>query len=125
MPPRHRPACDFNHHPRPEENGEEEPSPPPPLPPYNDGIHPALIQFIADATRHLAEAISRIPRPNERAEPVGCSLRDFSIYRFRTFEGTEGPNAAEVWLTNIDVLYTTLGCTDEQKSPISHTATDR
>jgi len=46
---------------------------------------------------------------------VGCSLRDFASYHFRTFEGTEGPNVAEAWLTDIDVLYTTLGCTDEQK----------
>jgi len=119
MPPRRRPLCDFNHVPRSEENGEEElpPPPPPPLPPppYNDGIHPALIQFIADATRHLIEAISRIPRPNERAEPVGCSLRDFASYCFQTFEGTEGQNVVEAWLIDIDVLYTTLGCTDEQK----------
>jgi hypothetical protein len=46
---------------------------------------------------------------------VGCSLRDFASYHFRTFEGTEGPNVAEAWLTDIDTLYTTLGCTDEQK----------
>jgi hypothetical protein len=31
------------------------------------------------------------------------------------FEGIEGPNLAEVWLTDIEVLFTTLGCTDEQK----------
>jgi hypothetical protein len=58
MPPRRRPLCDFNHVPRPKENGEEELPPPPPLPPYIEGIHLALIQFIADTTRHLAEAIS-------------------------------------------------------------------
>jgi hypothetical protein len=115
MPPRHRPPCDSNHVPRPEENGEEELPPPPPSLPYNDGIHPALIQFITDATRHLTEAISWIPRPIEQAEPIGCSLLDFACYRFWTFEGIEGPNAAEAWLTDIDVLYTTLGCTDEQK----------
>jgi len=80
MPPRRHPPYDSNHVPRPEENGEEELPPPPP--PYNDGIHPTLIQFIADTTRHLAEAISRIPRPNEQADPVGCSLRDFTSYRF-------------------------------------------
>jgi hypothetical protein len=71
MPPRRRSLCNFNRDPRPEENGEEELPPPPPRPPYNDGIHPASVQFIADATRHLTEAISRIPRPNERAEPIG------------------------------------------------------
>jgi hypothetical protein len=115
MPPRRRPLCDFNRVPHPEENGEEELPTPPPPPPYNDGIHPTLIQFIADATRHLTKAISGIPRPNEPSEPVGCSLRDFASYRFQTFEGTEGPNAAEAWLTDIDVLYTTFGCTNEQK----------
>jgi hypothetical protein len=59
MPPRRRPPCDFNHDPRPKENGEGELPPRPP--PFNDGIHPALIQFIADATRHLTESISQIP----------------------------------------------------------------
>lgn len=58
MPPRRRPPFDFNHDPHPNENGEGELPPPPPPPPYNDGIHPALIQLIADATRHLTEAIS-------------------------------------------------------------------
>jgi hypothetical protein len=115
MPPIRRPLCDVNQDPRSEENGEEELPPPPPPPPYNDGIHPALVQFIADVTRHLTEAISRIPRPNEQAEPIGCSLRDFASFHFRTFEGTEGPDAADAWLTDIDALYTTLGCTDEQK----------
>jgi hypothetical protein len=115
MPPRRRPLYDSNRVPRPERNGEEDLPPPPPPPPFNDGIHPALVQLIADTTRQLAEVISQIPRPNERAEPVGCSLRDFASYHFRTFEGTEGPNVVEAWLTDIDVLYTTLGCTDEQK----------
>jgi hypothetical protein len=78
MPPRRRPLCDSNRVPNPEENGEEDLPPPPLPPPYNDRIHPALIQLIANTTRHLAEAISRIPQPNERAEPVGCSLRDFA-----------------------------------------------
>jgi hypothetical protein len=111
MPPRCRPLCDFNPHPI--ENGEEELPPPPP--PFNDGIHPVLVQIMADTTRHLVEAISWIPRPNERIEPIGCSLRDFSSYHFQTFEGIEWPNAAEAWLMDIDVLVDTLGCTDEQK----------
>jgi hypothetical protein len=58
MPPRLLPLCDFNNNPRPNENGEGELPPPPPPLPYNDGIHPALVQFIADSTRHLFEAIS-------------------------------------------------------------------
>jgi hypothetical protein len=100
---------------RPDENGEEELPPPPPPPPLNDRIHPALVQFMADTTCHLVEVISQIPRPNERVEPIGCSLLDFSSYHFRTFEGIEGPNATKAWLTDIDVLFNTLGCTDEQK----------
>ncbi|XP_062151105.1 uncharacterized protein LOC133859644 [Alnus glutinosa] len=115
MLPRCHPFYDFNHDPRLEENGEEELPPPPPPPPYNDGIHPILVQFITDATRHLVKAISRIPRPNERAKPIGCSLRDFASYHFRTFERTEGSNAAEARHTNINVLFNTLGCTDEHK----------
>jgi hypothetical protein len=84
MPPRRRPLCDFNQDPRHDENGDEElpPPPPPPPPQFNDGIHPALVQFMADTTRHFAEAVSRIARPNDRVEPIGCSLRDFSSYHF-------------------------------------------
>jgi hypothetical protein len=82
MPPKHRPPYGSNDDPCLEENGEGELPPPPPPPPYNDGIHPALIRFIADATSHLTEAISRIPQPNERAKPVGCSFCDFASYRF-------------------------------------------
>jgi len=42
-------------------------------------------------------------------------LHDFASYYFQNSEGTEGPNAAEASLTDIDVLYNTLGCTNEQK----------
>jgi hypothetical protein len=63
MPPIRRPLCDFNHYLCPDKIGDEElPPPPPPRPPlFNEGIHPALVQFMADTTKHLAEAISRIP----------------------------------------------------------------
>lgn len=115
MPPRRRPLCDINHEAHRYENGDDDLPSPPSSPPFNDGIHPTLVQFMADTTRHLAEAISWIPRPKERVEPTGCSLRDFSSYHFRTFEGIEWPNAAKAWLMDIDVLFNTLGCTDEQK----------
>jgi hypothetical protein len=49
------------------------------------------------------------------ARSLGRGIHDFASYHFWTFEGTEGPNADEAWLTDIDVLYNTLGCTDEQK----------
>jgi hypothetical protein len=87
----------------------------PPPPPFNNRVHPTLAQFMADTTRHYAEAIARIPQPNERAEHLGYPIRDFSSHNFRLFEGIEGPNIAEAWLTNIDVLFDTLDCTDEQK----------
>lgn len=112
-----RPRHEVNQEPPHHENSDKELSPPPPPqhPQFNDGIHPALIQFMADMMRQLVEALSRIPQPVERDERIGYSLRDFSSYHFRSFEGIEGPNAAEAWLTDIDVLYDTLGCTDEQK----------
>jgi Uri superfamily endonuclease len=72
-----------------------------------------LAQFMADTTRYLAKAVLRIPRPNERVEHLGCSLCDFSSHHFRSFEGIEGPNVVEAWLTNIEVLFNTLGCNDE------------
>jgi hypothetical protein len=70
---------------------------------------------MADRIRHFVDAVSRIPQPAERVERIGCSHHGFSNYHFRTFEGTEGPNVAEAWLTDIDVLFNTLECTDEQK----------
>jgi hypothetical protein len=117
MPSRCRSLCTNNQDSRHCKNGDED-QPPPPLPPppqFNDGMHLALMQFMADTTRHFADAVSRIPQPIELVERIGCSLRDFSSYHFRTFEGTKGPNVAEAWLTNIDVLFNTLECTDEQK----------
>lgn len=63
MPPIRRHLCDYNHDRHPDKNGEEElPPPPPPRPPlFNEGIHPAQVQFMVDTTKHLAEAISQIP----------------------------------------------------------------
>jgi hypothetical protein len=95
-------------------NQDKHPSPSPP-PPFYDGVHPGLIQFMADTSKQFAEAITQISRPNEQAKPLGCSLCDFSSHNFRSFEGIEGPNVAEAWLTDIEVLYDSLGCTDEQK----------
>jgi hypothetical protein len=70
---------------------------------------------MAETTRQFAEAVSRIPRPMERVEHQGCSIRDFSSHHFRSFDGNEGPDAAKAWLTDIDMLFDTLGCTDDQK----------
>jgi len=70
---------------------------------------------MADTSRQFAEVIAQISRPNEQAEPLGCSLCDFASHNFWSFKGIEGPNVAEEWLTDIEVLYDTLGCTDEQK----------
>jgi hypothetical protein len=56
-----------------------------------------------------------MPQPNDPVERLGCSLREFSSHNFHLFEGIEGPNVAETWLTDIEVLFDTLGCTNEQK----------
>jgi hypothetical protein len=45
------------------------------------------MQFMADMTRHFADAVSRIPLPVARVERIGYSLRDFSSHHFHTFEG--------------------------------------
>lgn len=113
MSPRRRPLCDINQEANHHENGDGELPPPPPPTSFHNGIHPALAQFMADTTRHFAEVVARIPRPNERVEYLGCSIRDFSSHHFRSFEGNEGPIVAEAWLTDIGVLFDTLSCTDE------------
>jgi hypothetical protein len=110
---RRHPLYDINQETHHHENGDDELLPP--RPPFHDGVHPALAQFMVDTTRHFAEAVARIPQRNKQAEHIGCSIHDFSSHQFRLFEGIEGPNLAEVWLTDIEVLFTTLGCTDEQK----------
>jgi hypothetical protein len=113
MSSRRRPLYDINHEAHRFENGDD--NLPPPPPPFYDRVHPALTQFMADTTRQFVEAIAQISRPKEQAENLGCSLHDFSSHNFRTFEGIEGPNVAEAWLTNIKVLFNTLGCTNEQR----------
>jgi hypothetical protein len=69
---------------------------------------------MADTSKQFAEAIARVPQPNNQVEPLGCSLREFSSHNYRSFKGVEGPSAAEAWLTDIEVLFDTLGCTYEQ-----------
>jgi len=88
---------------------------PPPPPPFNDGVHPALAQFMAETTRQFAEVVARIPQPAGRLEQVGCSLRDFASQQFRLFDGMQGPLVAEAWITDIALLHETIGCTDEKK----------
>jgi len=70
---------------------------------------------MADTSRPFAKAIARMPLPNNQAEPLGCSLRDFCSHNFRSFEGVEGPSAAEAWLTDIEVLFDILNCTNKQR----------
>jgi hypothetical protein len=67
---RHRKSQDKHYH----EDGNER-NPPP-------QFFEALIQFIADTSRQFAEAITRVPQPNNQVEPLGCSLRDFSSHNF-------------------------------------------
>jgi hypothetical protein len=70
---------------------------------------------MADTSRQFTEAIARVPQPNNQAEPLGCSLCDFSSHNFRSFEGIERPSTAEAWLINIEVLFNILSCTNEQR----------
>jgi hypothetical protein len=108
MPPyRRRKNQDEHHH----ENGNGRIPPPPPP----SQFYEAWIQFMVDTSRQFAEAIARVPQPNNQVEPLGCSLGDFSSHNFRSFEGVEGPRAAEAWLTDIEVLFNILSCTNEQR----------
>jgi hypothetical protein len=112
MPPRHLLLCNVNQEAHHNENSDDEL---PTSPPFYDGVHPALAQFMANTTRHFAEAVAQISRPNEQAENHGCSLRDFSSHHFRSFEGIEGLNVAESWLVDIKTLFNILGCTNKQR----------
>jgi hypothetical protein len=113
MAPRRYPVRNENYGNHRHGNHDDEFLPPPP--PFNDGVHPALAQFMAETTRQFAEVVARIPQPAGRLEQVGCSLRDFASQQFRLFDGTQGPIVAEAWITDIALLHETLGCTDEQK----------
>jgi len=113
MAPRHYPVRNENYGNHRRGNRDDEFPPPPP--PFNDGVHPALAQFMAETTWQFAEVVARIPQPAGRLEQVGCSLRDFASQQFRLFDGTQGPLVAEAWITNIQLLHETLGCTDVQK----------
>jgi hypothetical protein len=104
MPP-YRPRKNQDEHNH--ENGNGRIPPPPPQ------FYEALIQVMADISRQFAEVIARMPQPKNQAKPLGCSLLDFSSHNFRSFEGIEGPSVAEAWLTNIEVLFDILGCTNK------------
>jgi hypothetical protein len=106
MPRYHRHKNQDEHH---HEDGNERIPPPPPQ------FYEALIQFMADTSRQFAKAIARVPQPNNQVEPLGCSLRDFSSHNFWLFESVEGPSATEAWLTNIEVLFDILSCTNKQR----------
>jgi hypothetical protein len=106
MPPYRRRKNQDEYHP---ENGKGR------IPPPSPQFYEALIQFMADTSRQFAEAIARMPQPNNQAKPLGCSLCDLSSHNFRSFEGIEGPSAVEAWLTDIEVLFDILGCTNEQR----------
>jgi hypothetical protein len=55
MPPRRRPLYyDINHVAHHSENSDEDQPPPQ----FNDGVHPALMQFMVDTKRHFADAVS-------------------------------------------------------------------
>jgi len=96
----------------PQENcGEENLSPPPLPPPFYDGVHPAMAQFMAETTRQFAEAVAQMPQWREN---IGCSMRDFSSHQFWLFDGMHGPMVAEAWVTNIQDLFENLGCTNNQ-----------
>jgi hypothetical protein len=69
---------------------------------------------MAETTRQFAEVVARIPQPVGRFEQVGCSMRDITSQQFRLFDGTYGSLVAEAWITDIQLLHETLGCTDEQ-----------
>jgi hypothetical protein len=86
MPPYRRRKNQDEYHP---ENGKGR------IPPPSPQFYEALIQFMADTSRQFAEAIARMPQPNNQAKPLGCSLCDFSSHNFRSFEGIEGPSAVE------------------------------
>jgi hypothetical protein len=53
MPPRHRNLSNLR---RSEENRGNEDLPPPPS--YYAGVHPAMVQFMADTTRQFGEAVA-------------------------------------------------------------------
>lgn len=61
MPPRRRPLRGISRDAHHSENSDEDQPPPPP--PFHNGVHPTLMQFMADTTRHFADAVSRIPPP--------------------------------------------------------------
>ncbi|XP_062151921.1 uncharacterized protein LOC133860306 [Alnus glutinosa] len=78
---------------------------------YKCGITVPLKHRIIPPRRCPLCDSNRVPRPEENGEedlPPPPPPPPFN-------DGTEGPNVAEAWLTDIDVLYTTLGCRDEQK----------
>jgi hypothetical protein len=81
-------------------------SPPPPPPPPSP--MPNMTQF-------LVALMASMPRPIEQNDTVGCSSADFLKHNSPMFDGSEGPMAADNWISNFQDLADTLRCTDSQK----------
>jgi hypothetical protein len=65
MSSKRRPLYNSNQEAPHHENGNNELSPPPSPPQFDDGVHPAPMQFMADTMTHLVDAVLRIPQPDE------------------------------------------------------------
>jgi hypothetical protein len=76
MAPRRYPIRNENYENHRHDNRDDEFPPPPP--PFNDGVNPALAQFMAETNRQFAEVVARIPQPVGRFEQVGYSMHDFA-----------------------------------------------
>ena len=62
-----------------------------------------VIQIVTEATRQLREPPEEQRGMIERALKLGA----------KTYDGTDDPEAAYLWLGKVSEIYATMGCLDE------------
>jgi hypothetical protein len=72
---------------------------------------------VMDAIGHLVLvlALDRDKVARQQAEGTRCFLKDFCSHHSESFDGRGDHIRAKNWLNDMEELFTTLGCTNEQK----------
>jgi hypothetical protein len=86
------------------------PPTPPPLPPQM----PDLAQFWATFTQFMTTMMVAMPGRGEHHNTVSCSSTNFG-HNSLMFDGSEGPLAADNWISTCEDLADALRCTNDQK----------
>ena len=70
---------------------------------------------VMDGIGQLVLALDRDRIARQPAKGTGCSLKDFCSHHSESFDERGSHIRAKSWLSDVEELLATLGCTNEQK----------